>query len=214
MQGWPQLCRRIAAAPEGDTGVIILRDIAQHMAAGGRGNALDIEEKQADAVPWYHRMLYHRLENAKSFWITPDWEVQIADIADVSLRMIGRGDGSNSKSATAMEFVLNLTALLLMVNLLDLSSSSSAELLVRRTLQFPKAVRKKLAFPEFAFLEAYMQHCHYLGRGLQTTIFEKDESAGKKQAMLNKVEIDARESEGGGKNKIKKKFAAAEAGES
>ena len=167
-----------------------MRDIAQYMAAAGRSNALDIEEKQADAVPWYHHMLYQRLEDAKWFWITPDWEVQIVDIADVSLRKI------------------------VAVDVLDLFSSSSAEHHARRTSQIPKAERKNLAAPDFAFLGPYMQHCHDLGGALQTTDFEKDEAVVLKQAMLIKDMIDARKSEGSGKNKIKSNFAAAEAGES
>ena len=381
------------------------------MAAGGRGNALDIEEKQAliffqaDAVPWHHRILVHRLENAKWIWITPDWEVQMVDISDVSLRMIGRGEqvpadcmpvylfgapvseveiaaarlearrlyevlgpqaaasrvpaetrwlysdpasenfgeevpgamvaagadflvrgskalakeaeggeddweflervtakdeamwldekrsgpgrdpriaaapegdtgviilrdmltrykekqlkgwvfkgpraisellrgvagtghelntygsywvkqsGLNPKSATAIEFVSNLTALHFMVtvDLLDPFNSSSAEHIARRSLQIQKAVRKNPAAPDFAGLETYMQHCHDLGGGLQTTDFDryvsglqKDEAAVMKQARLIKEEVDARKSEGGSKNKNKKKDGAAEGAE-
>ena len=124
-------------------------------------------------------------------------------------------------AASANELVSNLKAFrsIVAVELVDFFSSSSAERVARRALQIQQAVRKNPAALDFAGLEAYMRHCHDLGGGLQTTVFDryvsvlqKDVAAVMKQARLIEDELDARKSESGGKDKNKKRNAAAEAG--
>ena len=60
--------------------------------------SLDIEEKQVlvyyenDAIDWHHRILVRRLDGTKWIWITPDYDVQVVDVAEVDMKPLGRSE--------------------------------------------------------------------------------------------------------------------------
>ena len=60
-------------------------------------SGLDIEAKQViinfdgDAIRWHHRILLQGLGDSRWVWATPDLEVQMGDLADHEVVLLGRG---------------------------------------------------------------------------------------------------------------------------
>ena len=131
-----------------------------------------------------------------------------------------RDAAAEIKSATGVEIESTLSALLFMamVVLVVLFDSSLAEHLARGISRIQQAVRKNPGGPDFAGLEAYVGHCHELGKGLQTTVcdrydpgLQKGVTAVLKRACLIEDDFDAGTSECGGRAENKLKDAAADA---